>query len=951
MTENSDIKFVIRLLQGTGDFVMFEGGTVNLVCTGRCVLLDPDTGLELQDSIEAMVEDDQKQRMSGEYDYLTTRDIYKELRIRGYDYGSKFQGLYEARSDGKVGKVKWTGHFISFMDSLLHISLVAVPIRALFVPIGFESVRIDPKVLFSEIERQEKEKQEQELNEYHLKREFMYFSDKSNENQMFEKTVSERVEAVVEAKEETENAEKTSDLPIQFYQTAFMKLDETKISLVPVLFNTNTRAIYTLGLEVKGMIPFPIPRKVDQKGLLLEQYQYMPYIEEDILPMCAQKRAKAEEYAGLCNQLVNFLTVKMNGKAEAKPMKLDSKWLPLAMSYCKEVEMKEQNHFKMFMLLKELLELKLEKMESGEERLMYSTPVAEDKLNAEGKLNMELLIKYDLANDMLTLMQTNERMLRPLLDAVLENQVDRNNIKILEVNPSLYIFAPRILNLIKMSYVGNLNFDYTYANSGVQVASDEVRALNMKTLEWNRSTNAFITDMNTIDLLLYRLTNSTMATWDGRKQLEAFYDALKVNGFLMVLVRSDMHQMERQMLGQFAADVDNELCQPATVQKFIDMARQAKFGFVGMKKSEFGYSALMFRKTKPMPFAPENAQIVHVKTFDFNGWIEQLKEIIKAKEEDKTLWLVANEKINGLIGMVNCLRIEPGGANIRCIYDLDGTMPKTIDFTKSPYKEMAENDLVMNVFRQNRWGSFRYTTLGDEPETIETPYAYLDMQTRGDLTSFKWYESDHKHFHRLLSADQTPNMVMCDVYCSSLNFKDVMIATGRIQPGPESAIFDCVFGLEFSGRRQDNGKRVMGMVPFKGFATTITSLEEFLWDVPENWSLADAASVPVVYVTAYYALVVRGHVREGEKVLIHSAAGGVGQAAIRICQNLKCEIFVTVGTHAKREYLKKEFGIPEENIFNSRDISFERLIKERTKGTGVDIVLNSLAEDKLMVSF
>jgi len=176
-----------------------------------------------------------------------------------------------------------------------------------------------------------------------------------------------------------------------------------------------------------------------------------------------------------------------------------------------------------------------------------------------------------------------------------------------------------------------------------------------------------------------------------------------------------------------------------------------------------------------------------------------------------------------------------------------------------------------------------------------------------------------------------------------------MLATGRIQPGPESAIFDCVIGLEFSGRRRDNGKRVMGMVPFKGFATTITSFDDCLWDVPDEWTLEEAASIPVVYTTAYYALVVRGCIAEGDKVLIHSAAGGVGQAAIRICQNMNCEIFVTVGNSEKREFIRREFGIADENIFNSRDLSFERLIKERTKGLGVDIVLNSLAEEKLQV--
>lgn len=70
-------------------------------------MLSPDTGLEVQDTIEPAIEEDLKQRDLSEFDYLTGREIYKELRIRGYDYGSKFQGLVEARSDGAIGK--WKG--------------------------------------------------------------------------------------------------------------------------------------------------------------------------------------------------------------------------------------------------------------------------------------------------------------------------------------------------------------------------------------------------------------------------------------------------------------------------------------------------------------------------------------------------------------------------------------------------------------------------------------------------------------------------------------------------------------------------------------------------------------------------------------------------------------------------------------------------------------------------
>jgi fatty acid synthase, animal type len=177
----------------------------------------------------------------------------------------------------------------------------------------------------------------------------------------------------------------------------------------------------------------------------------------------------------------------------------------------------------------------------------------------------------------------------------------------------------------------------------------------------------------------------------------------------------------------------------------------------------------------------------------------------------------------------------------------------------------------------------------------------------------------------------------------------VVLVSGKIQPGPESALFDCIIGLEFAGRRSDNGKRVMGMVPFRGIATTLLTYKNYLWDIPDEWTLEEAATVPVVYTTAYYALIMRGNLQEGESVLIHSGAGGVGQAAIFICQSLNCEVFVTVGNEEKRDFIKSKFNIDDTHIGNSHDTSFERQIMTVTKGKGVDIVLNSLTDDKLQV--
>lgn len=180
-----------------------------------------------------------------------------------------------------------------------------------------------------------------------------------------------------------------------------------------------------------------------------------------------------------------------------------------------------------------------------------------------------------------------------------------------------------------------------------------------------------------------------------------------------------------------------------------------------------------------------------------------------------------------------------------------------------------------------------------------------------------------------------------------------MLATGKLPPDAlprKMATEDCILGLEFSGR-DAGGRRLMGIVEARGLATTVVADLDFLWEVPDKWTLEQAATIPVVYATSYYALFVRGQLKAGESILIHAGTGGVGQAAIAISLHIGCKVFTTVGTPEKREYLKKTFPqLTDRHIGNSRDTSFEQLILTETQGRGVDVVLNSLAEEKLQAS-
>jgi len=177
-----------------------------------------------------------------------------------------------------------------------------------------------------------------------------------------------------------------------------------------------------------------------------------------------------------------------------------------------------------------------------------------------------------------------------------------------------------------------------------------------------------------------------------------------------------------------------------------------------------------------------------------------------------------------------------------------------------------------------------------------------------------------------------------------LHFVDVTCTLGDL------ALQDCLLGMEISGRDQ-SGNRVMGLLAAKGLASVVDAHRNFLWTVPDDWSLEQAATVPVAYATAFYALVVRGHIRAGETVLIHSGSGAVGQAAISIALRHGCHVLTTVGSADKQKYLQQRFPELNDSCFaNSRDSNFWRTLRKVTRGRGVDVVLNSLAEDKLQSS-
>ncbi len=190
------------------------------------------------------------------------------------------------------------------------------------------------------------------------------------------------------------------------------------------------------------------------------------------------------------------------------------------------------------------------------------------------------------------------------------------------------------------------------------------------------------------------------------------------------------------------------------------------------------------------------------------------------------------------------------------------------------------------------------------------------------------------------------------VHAAGLNFSDVLKALG-LYPGIKDEVVP--LGIEASGvvtavgpgvSRFKIGDEVMGVAPY-AFGSHATSADYALVKKPRNISHTEACTIPITFLTAYYALVHLARLQPGERVLIHAGAGGVGLAAIQIAKLIGAEIFATAGSDDKRQLLHN-LGV--QHVFSSRDTAFAEQIREVTNREGVDVVLNSLPGEAITQS-
>ncbi|NEQ80773.1 MAG: zinc-binding dehydrogenase [Moorea sp. SIO2I5] len=319
---------------------------------------------------------------------------------------------------------------------------------------------------------------------------------------------------------------------------------------------------------------------------------------------------------------------------------------------------------------------------------------------------------------------------------------------------------------------------------------------------------------------------------------------------------------------------------------------------------------------------------------------------------------VVQPQQGSLWGLGRVMRLEHPELTC-CRVDLDPkshvseTIPKLVDELLSNNNEdqIAIRQGVRYVPRLVRQPQHKLTSQQPLPILKEQPLQ-LKLSEYGLIDNLNWQPMQRR--------SPEAQEVEIQVKAVGLNFRDVLNALGLLQEYYAevlsiTSVEQLTLGLECVGiitsvgegvSQWQVGDEVMALVP-NGFSSFVTTAAELVIAKPKQMSFTEAATLPLTFLTAYYGLQHLAKIQPGERVLIHAAAGGVGQAAVQIALQAGAEVFATASP-SKWEFLKS-MGV--QQIMNSRTLDFADEILNLTQGEGVDIVLNSLNGEFIDKSF
>jgi fatty acid synthase len=395
--------------------------------------------------------------------------------------------------------------------------------------------------------------------------------------------------------------------------------------------------------------------------------------------------------------------------------------------------------------------------------------------------------EFDITKDIINKVSTNERFIRPLIDIVSENNIPKKEIKVLEINLSNAIMAAEVESHLACAHIYPISVDYTIANKSIENLHEDYKNKSFKLIEWDHKQSSFPSEISTVDLIIYR---DCQELWylNLDNYLQEIYDKTANKGFLLSVFRYKFTEPELVLNQIYKNNSISNSNFTQRINDFRNAAQKIGFNIICRKTDSIGSMALLFRKLKPNQSIKYNEQQIIEIRDNYNKWLDVLKDRVKEMIENKdndnnnenNIWLIANDSsLNGIIGLTNCLRQEPGGERIRCIFDYDKQM-KQLDFSSKPFSDILTNDLAINVIRDGKLGTYRHLSLPKLHDKIESNDYFLNVGPNGDLSSLQWFDSKNIAKNEIfVNIDNRKiSQIRCNVYSTGLNFRDVLLASG-----------------------------------------------------------------------------------------------------------------------------------------------------------------------------
>ncbi|CAI5456722.1 unnamed protein product [Caenorhabditis angaria] len=817
---------------------------------------------------------------------LDTEDAYKEFLLRGYEYGQAFRGIYKTCNSGERGYLYWTGNWVTFLDSLLQTALLAERADTLRLPTRVRHLRIDP---------------------------------------------TKHLEHV---------------------------LEKDGIQVVELRNDHATNGCIAGGVECCDLTAHSVARRIHCSGQLYqEKIFFVPHFDDNCLKEHQNVADKLIQYSKVVRRELKNGFEKWEKLGLLKKLRngslLETALAALEAHNYDEITEEMIQHFLndgKCTVLHHFVELF--KLDGGED---FEEQVISRIKSVRGIFELDRLWAASA---------TCDRILKVVQDICIENSAG-HNVKMAAID---LVSTDQLRHCIEANASHPLlEVDYTAAGANIDRLDDNtMEILGAKkqklALDENFSGNGELKNLDYIylDKILNQKVNPVA-------YLQAARNLIRDDGFIIITEVTSQFEVALAIEALLGVDVAVSHEEDRHYKRFFSHEQLLKiFKESGYKLCSYQSDPSTMTTTYAIrgeAIAPRDPTFVDLDDIKDFTWVEPLQKIVEDRlnePDSKTIWLVSNKvRNNGLVGLSLCFNEENLKANrFRSAFDMSTVKkiregPPVWSVNDKEIQEIIKLDLHANNYKDGVWGSMRHIVVKDEDSHVykDCEHAFINTLTRGDVSSLTWFESPNQYFDAIANKKSTHEL--CYVYYAPINFRDIMLAYGRLPPDAIPGNFadrECLLGMEFSGRLKD-GTRLMGILPAQALATSVMVDRDYAWEVPATWTLAEAATVPVVYTTAYYALVRRGQMKKGDKVLIHGGAGGVGQAAIAIALAAGCEVFTTVGSKDKREYLKKKFPQLQEHHFaNSRSADFELHIRQHTKGRGVNIVLNSLANEMLQAS-